>query len=98
MKDKKPILRPAEKQMPILSDIGQIASQGTSLEYFSRVLEDQLGKVVLDETGIQGWYDFSVYWNRDNPGSALPAIREQIGIEIKKERRPIELLIFETEN
>jgi uncharacterized protein (TIGR03435 family) len=97
-REKKPVLRPAEKAMPILSDVGQIVSRGTSLEYFCRVLEDRLGKIVLDATGIQGWYDISVFWNRDDPDSAIPAIQEQLGLEIKTERRPIELLIFETEN
>jgi uncharacterized protein (TIGR03435 family) len=92
----KPLLRSADKDMPIMSDVGQINSRGAVLSYIASVLENLLDKVVLDETNLKGRYDIDLFWDRDNPESVIPAFREQLGLEIRKEVRSVEVLVFET--
>lgn len=97
-KDKKLLLRPADKEMPIRSDTYVINSQGTTLPFFCRVLENATQKIVVDETHLKGIYEFDFFWNPDNPASVISAAQEQLGLVLKTERRAIEVLVFETES
>ncbi len=54
-----------------------------------------LGRPVLDETGIAGKYDYAVHWDPQRPESVLSAVREQLGLELREARRPVEHLIVE---
>ena len=96
-KDKKLLLRPAAKEMHIRADTYLINSQGTTLPFFCNALENELQKIVMDETHLKGLYEFDLYWNPDNPNSVISAVQEQLGLVLKTERRTIEVLVFETE-
>lgn len=70
------------------------------LTYFlSGTVENEVGKPVLDETGLKGRYDLQMQWN-PQPGeteaSAFErALREQLGIELVASNMPIEMLVVE---
>lgn len=98
-KDKKTLLRSSEhkNEMPILSDEGQISSQGTSILNFCAVLERALEKVVLDETNIKGFYNLALYWDQNNPESVISAVQDQLGLELKTKIKSIEVMVFETD-
>jgi uncharacterized protein (TIGR03435 family) len=97
-KDLAKLLRPSKHNqgMPILSDEGLITSEGTAMRTFCSVLENGLRKVVLDETGLKGLYDIALYWDPDNPDSVLTAVIDQLGLELIKEKRAIDVTVFET--
>lgn len=99
-KDKKTLLRSSEhkNEMPIISDEGQISSQGTSILNFCAVLEGALGKVVLDETNLKGLYNLALYWDPNNPESVISAVQDQLGLELKTKIKSIEVMVFETES
>ena len=44
---------------------GQIAGQGVPLESLVKQLSGQLGRTVLDKTGLKGNYDFNLQWTPD---------------------------------
>ena len=96
-KNKKLLLHPADKEMPIRSDTYVINSQGTTLPFFCKVLEDAVQKIVMDETNLKGLYEFDFFWNPDDPDSVISAVQEQLGLLLKTERRAIKVLVFETE-
>ncbi|MDH4270969.1 MAG: TIGR03435 family protein, partial [Candidatus Aminicenantes bacterium] len=58
-------------------------------------LENELLQVVLDETGLQGAYEISLFWNPEEETSIFREIGRQLGLELKQERRPVEVLCFE---
>jgi uncharacterized protein (TIGR03435 family) len=93
----KKALRPSkhDSEMPLLSDDGQISSQGTSIDTFCVVLEKTIGKVVQNETGLEGFYEIALYWNPDDPASVVTAIKDQLGLELSVEIRTIEVTVFE---
>ena len=89
-------MRPSkhESEQPIMSDDGQVSSQGTTIQTFCVVLERATGKIFLNETGLTGLYDIALYWDPDDPESIIAAMKDQLGLELKTEIRPIEVTIF----
>jgi bla regulator protein BlaR1 len=53
---------------------GTLTGQALSMADFVRALSDQLGRPVLDKTGLTGKYDLTLQWTPDN--SHLPMLRE----------------------
>jgi len=92
------LLRPSEKTNGNwMTDDGSISGGALTIENFRMSLEDGLHTVVLDETGLKGTYDIAFYWNFKEEVSAFQEIKKQLGLELRKERRPIEVLYFEIE-
>jgi len=61
----------------------------------------QLGRPVVDRTGLAGEWDFELTFVQDAalPGSDLPdlftSLREQLGLSLESQRGPVERLIIE---
>jgi len=93
----KSALRPAKSGQEgwARSDDGQISGNAISFKTFCGVLEDMLGRVVLDETDLNGFFDIALYWDPRSPDSVLKEIRDQVGLELRPEKRSIEILVFE---
>ena len=66
-----------------------------TIENFRMSLESGLLRVVLDETGLKGTYDIAFYWNPKDEESVFREMRKQLGLELTKERRSIEVLCFQ---
>jgi uncharacterized protein (TIGR03435 family) len=47
---------------------GVLISQGLTMESVARLLTSQLGRTVVDNSGLRGKYDFSLKWNPDDNG------------------------------
>jgi uncharacterized protein (TIGR03435 family) len=92
------LLRASEhdSDMPVMSDDGQVSSQGTSIETFCAVLENTIGKIVLNETDLKDRYEIALYWDPGDPHSIVSAIKDQLGLDLKTEIKPIEMTVFET--
>ncbi|MGB6943658.1 MAG: TIGR03435 family protein [Bryobacteraceae bacterium] len=56
---------------------GQLIGQQASMHLLVLTLSRQLGRPVLDQTGLQGSYDFELNWTPDTP--AGPAVRQEPG-------------------
>ncbi len=46
---------------------GELTSQGTPMQFFVQALSQQLGRTVIDKTGLKGIYNFKLTWTPD-PG------------------------------
>lgn len=67
--------------------------------FLGGTVENEVGKPVLDKTGLTGRYDLQMQWN-PQPGETDPsaferALREQLGIELVPTNMPIEMLVVE---
>ncbi len=89
-----PALRGSEGGGSALSGRGKIEGN-MALSSLAWMLEHELGRLVVDETGIEGNYDFELTWDPDDPDSVFAAVREQLGLELRPAKRPIEFLIVE---
>jgi bla regulator protein blaR1 len=58
-------------------DRGRVQGEGVSLEFLAQVLSRQLGRSVIDKTGLTGNYDYTLQWTPDNaspPPGADPGL------------------------
>ncbi|HZF02675.1 MAG TPA: DUF3738 domain-containing protein, partial [Methylomirabilota bacterium] len=58
---------------------------------------------VIDETGLTDAYDLDAKWNGNLRGTALQkeierVTREQFGLEVVKDNRPVEMLVVQKSN
>jgi uncharacterized protein (TIGR03435 family) len=82
-----------------------IGAQKTSLAEFTKILSMQLGKKVVDKTGLTGQYDFNLHWSRaaadtdasDNTAgpSLFTAIQEQLGLKLVPQQGPVDVLVVD---
>jgi uncharacterized protein (TIGR03435 family) len=71
-----------------------------TLAGFAGSLRSPAGRPVIDRTGIQGNYDFTLSYARDGDTvSQLPslftALQEQYGLRLEKAKVPLEILVID---
>ncbi len=64
-------------------------------------LGDQLGRAVIDKTGLQGDFDFTFEWDPEqgvdsSSPSLFTALREQLGLRLESQRGPVEMLVIDS--
>jgi uncharacterized protein (TIGR03435 family) len=79
-------------------DRGKISAVNTSLASLVNRLEPLLKQPVVDETGMQGKYDYELKWdqpdvNNPNTDALIEAVRDQLGLELTLAKRPIDVTV-----
>jgi uncharacterized protein (TIGR03435 family) len=84
---------------------GRLAAQGLPMESLVNGLTGQLGRKVLDKTGLTGNYDYILEWTPDTghaEGTEEPsgpsifvAIQEQLGLKLESQIAPVEILVID---
>jgi uncharacterized protein (TIGR03435 family) len=70
--------------------------EGTQgMKVVARLVEDWIGAPVIDDTGMEGQYALKLSWEPGSIDSLQAAIRDQLGLEITQDRRPVEMLIVD---
>jgi uncharacterized protein (TIGR03435 family) len=105
-----PKLPPARTDVPPDSQIVQIApgrgivSRGGTIKGLALMLEIPLGRLVVDETKIEGNYDFRLLFDDSGlksaatdstPGSLFGALHE-IGLKLESKKIPMEVLVIDS--
>ena len=91
--------------------MGMISANECTISYFLSMLSRQLGRTILDRTGLTSNYDFTLRWNPDNGTSAasnppegsqadaLPsiftALQEQLGLKLESTKAPASVLVVD---
>jgi uncharacterized protein (TIGR03435 family) len=76
-----------------------------TMDWLPRSFERWLGKPVFNETGLTNRYDIRLKWKMSekelsgdaepDPNAVIDAVREQLGLKLSLERRPVSILIVE---
>jgi uncharacterized protein (TIGR03435 family) len=86
---------------------GQIRAQSTPARSLASALTSALGRKVVDKTGLTGVYDFTLKWtpidmaaaasntNQEAEPEIFTALKEQLGLEVKSAKGPIDVLIVD---
>jgi bla regulator protein blaR1 len=78
-------------------DEGKVSAQGVTTENFAQWLSRQVGRTVIDKTGLMGRYDFALSWTKDDDDSTtiLDAIQQQLGLKLESGKGPLEVIVIE---
>jgi uncharacterized protein (TIGR03435 family) len=110
LKEVQPGILPGGLKDPGGIDMGrnQITATGASMLPLLHVLQIQLGRPVVDRTGLTGNYTFKLSWSPDavaSPSSANPdadtgpslftAIQEQLGLKLQPVKAPVPILVVD---
>jgi bla regulator protein blaR1 len=89
---------------------GPLTGQGAPIESLAHFLSKELGRIVVDKTGLTGKYDFTLHWpttvgaqqataSTSSPRSSGPsifaAIQEQLGLKLEQQTVPMEVLVID---
>jgi uncharacterized protein (TIGR03435 family) len=86
---------------------GRIMFGGNPLSTFTRALPgllgNEIGRVVIDRTGLEGTWDFAYARERlsatNTADSGLPslftAIEEQLGLKLESTKAPVQILVID---
>lgn len=75
---------------------------GVPISILASNLGNQLGRIVVDKTGLKGAYDFQGAWeletSSDSSGgpSIFTAVREQLGLRLESAKGPVEVLVIDS--
>jgi uncharacterized protein (TIGR03435 family) len=81
---------------------GNFEARNTSMDLFAHVLARQMDLPVVNRTGLEGVYNFRLQWtpesaqSRPDAGpSIFTAIQEQLGLRLRAEKAPVEVLVID---
>ena len=80
---------------------GHLSGTQVSTGMLARVLSDQIGSAVEDQTGLTGVFDFTLEWAQDTDAdtpqaaSIFTAIQEQLGLKLESRKGPVEVLVID---
>jgi uncharacterized protein (TIGR03435 family) len=100
-----------EHEVGMSSDKGEIRTMGVPIDRFTQALSTQLGRPVIDKTGLTGHYAFNLTWSPDSEPSASPAdtvapadvsgpsiftaVQEQLGLKLVSTKGPVRVLVVD---
>jgi len=81
---------------------GHLDSHSTYIWQLIDVLERQTGSIVLDQTGLDGSYDYALQWtpDLDPPANAsgpslTTAVKEQLGLRLALQKTPMDIVVVD---
>jgi uncharacterized protein (TIGR03435 family) len=96
------------------SNNGRLTTKGSTMEKLAETLTAnlarELGRVVIDKTGIEGRYDLALTWSPENNSAAMmnasneasppgpsifTALQEQLGLKLESSKGPVQTLVID---
>jgi uncharacterized protein (TIGR03435 family) len=90
---------PADGNSKINTTNGRMTAQHVSMADLADQLSGQLGRAVIDRTGLAGAFDFTLNYSTDDTDATRPslftALEEQTGLKLEAAKGPIEVLVVD---
>jgi len=104
-----PKLQPADAtKLSYSNGHGRLEATAVTMDTLAEMLSRDTGMTVVDRTGLAGAFNFTLVWNPDalqglGPDDAAAflrevlssAIQQQLGLSLKSQRMPVEMLIID---
>jgi uncharacterized protein (TIGR03435 family) len=85
-----------------MSESGRLTGTSVTATMLAKVLTNQLGHFVRDNTGFKGVFDFTLEWRPDSASvdadtraSIFTAVREQLGFKLTSGRAQVEVIAID---
>jgi uncharacterized protein (TIGR03435 family) len=91
----------------IVSDGRRLSSGGITMAQLIRSISPMVGRVVVDRTSLDGYYEFTLEYAArpgnaagvtdpaDDRPSIFTALQEQLGLTLRSERAPVDVLVID---
>ena len=100
-----------QHEVGMSSEAGEIRAMGVPMDRVVQALSVQLGRVVVDKSGLTGKYAFTLKWTPDTnaaPSAAIgestsdvsgpsifTALQEQLGLKLESSKGPVKTLVID---
>ncbi len=80
---------------------GRVEAKAISVWMFAANLSFSVGRMVVDKTGLEGSYDFTLEWApegadaSDTRPSIFTALEEQLGLKLESARGPVDVIVID---
>jgi len=80
---------------------GKMTAHGMSIDDLAMTLPNTVGKIVVNQTGLEGRYDFALEWAPEGADASDPrpsiftALEEQVGLKLKPAQGPVEAIVVD---
>lgn len=79
----------------------ELRGRGASMPILASTLADRLDRPVLDQTGLEGFYEFTLQWAPDGANdpagpSLFTAIEEQLGLKLEPSKGTVETIVIDS--
>ena len=74
---------------------GKMHAEKQPLSVLTDVLENFLDRAVVDETGLEGEYDWEFSYSHADEKAVVKAVQDDLGLEVVPATRPIEVLVVD---
>jgi uncharacterized protein (TIGR03435 family) len=79
----------------------RVNARKTTMKRLAEVLSEQTDRVVIDNTGLTGEYDFSLEWASDpiadsQDPSIFTAIQEQLGLKLDSAKGAVQIIVIDS--
>ena len=85
------------KTVHVSSANNVLVGEGADVKDLIFSLENLLEAPVINETNLSGKYDWDLIFDGGNRASLIEAVRNQCGLVLVRERRPVEVVVIETD-
>lgn len=79
----------------------KLEAKATDMKLFSQILSRDMDLPVVDATGLEGGFDFTLEWTKDggksggDAPSIFTALQEQLGLRLRAQKMPVEVLVID---
>jgi uncharacterized protein (TIGR03435 family) len=75
------------------SDKGVLAGRNTSIPILVKILQESLPFPIVDASKLKGNYDYNLYYDEGKPESLITSLEKEMGLTLRRVKRPIEVLL-----
>jgi len=82
---------------------GKVAAQGVTIAGVAQWLSRQVGRTVVDKTGLTGKYDLNLEWTKDSDDPSaeatgptiFTAVQQQLGLKLVSTKGPVDIIVID---
>jgi uncharacterized protein (TIGR03435 family) len=78
---------------------GHVTGGHVNMDTVRAVLVGSVERVLVDQTGLDGWFELDLEWSPDQTASDKPsifaAVQEQLGLKLESQRGPVDVIVVD---
>ena len=92
----------ADEESQEIWERGKVSAKGANIGDLATALSGTVGRLVIDDSGLKGKYDFTLEWTPDELDSStgtkpsiFTALQEELGLKLVSKRGPVNVVVID---